>query len=81
MNITDAFKIDPKVNCNVVAPIFNFGALNWISMSGCHFAGTNSGSMISSASGGLNTNKLLQLIATISINLLRKKQERNLLNN
>lgn len=69
MNIIAAFKIVPNVSCGAVVPIFNFGALNWISTSGCHLAGTNSGLVNKSCRLGLNAIKHLQHTVTISINL------------
>lgn len=68
-----AFKIVPKVSCCIVAPTFNFGALNWISTSGCHFVGINSEFVSRSSSVGLNAIKHFEQIVTISISLENKK--------
>lgn len=64
-----AFKMVPNVSCGIVDPTFSLGALNWISISGCHFAGTNSGFVNNSNKLGLNAIKHFEQTVTISTNL------------
>lgn len=67
-----AFNIVPNESCGIDEPTLNFGALNWISTNGCHFAGMNSGYVNSSIKLGLNAIKHFEQIVTISINLRNK---------
>lgn len=64
-----AFRIVPNVSCGIVDPTFSFGALNWISINGCHLAGTNSGFVNNSNKLGLNTIKHFAETVTISTKL------------
>lgn len=69
VNITAAFSTDPNDSCGNDTPTFNLGALNWISMSGCHLAGMKSQLVRRSNTVGLNMSKLLAQITTIRIKL------------
>lgn len=69
VKITAAFRTVPNVSCGYETPTFNFGALNWISMSGCHFAGMKSQLVRRSKTVGLKTSKLFAQITMILINL------------
>lgn len=67
--MTAAFRTEPNDSCGNDTPTFSLGALNWISMSGCHLAGMKSQLVRRSSKVGLNASKLLAQITTIRINL------------
>lgn len=69
VKITAAFRTVPNVSCGYETPTFKFGALNWISMSGCHFAGMKSQLARRSKTVGLKTSKLFAQITMILIKL------------
>lgn len=73
VKMTAALSTVPKVNCGKAVPTFNFGAVNWISISGCHCVGKNSWSFSKFRSLGLNIIRHLEQSVMISTNLKGKR--------